>query len=343
MSIQKISFDESLAKVVSDEKCMACAACVVCCPLNSLEYVEGKPKLVGKCTACGICAQLCPQYDLPQPDLEKFVFGREKTIKDDFGIYRRIVIARATDKKTLQVCQDGGVVSTLLMAALKNGIINGAAISGISKEKPFYPIPKLVTSSDEILDCAGTRYTYSPNMLALREGVKLKEAKLAFVGTPCQINVLRKMQILPLKKYARALNFTIGLMCTETFNYEGLMETHIQEEMGIDLQDVKKINIKGKILVTTKSNEVKGIPLKVAKKYARKTCDLCTDFSSELADISTGGLGLTDWTLTILRTKKGEEIFEYAQKNGLLETKPSEEEKRAVDLLIRLSKMKRKK
>ena len=53
MSIQKISFDESLQKIVSDEKCMGCAACVVCCPLNSLEYVEEKPKLVGKCTECG--------------------------------------------------------------------------------------------------------------------------------------------------------------------------------------------------------------------------------------------------------------------------------------------------
>jgi coenzyme F420 hydrogenase subunit beta len=264
-------------------------------------------------------------------------------MEEDFGMYRRIVIARTTDKRILQVCQDGGVVSTLLTVALQNGIINGAVVSGISKEKPFYPIPKLVTTPEEVLECAGTRYSYSPNMLALREGVKNKEAKLAFIGTPCQINVIRKMQMLPLKKYAKALNFTIGLMCTETFNYEGLMEKHIQGVMGIDLQNVKKINIKGKILVATKSNEVKGIPLKVAKQYARKTCDLCTDFSSELADISTGGLGLTGWTLTILRTKKGEEVFEYAQRKGLLETKPVEQEERAVNLLIRLSKSKRRK
>ncbi|MCK4953127.1 Coenzyme F420 hydrogenase/dehydrogenase, beta subunit C-terminal domain [Candidatus Bathyarchaeota archaeon] len=343
MSIQKISFEESLEKIVSDEKCMGCAACVVCCPLNSLEYVEGKPKLVGKCTACGICAQLCPQYALPRQAMEKFVFGREKTIEEDFGIYRRIVIARTTDERILQVCQDGGVVSTLLTVALKNGIINGAVVSGISNEKPFYPVPKLVTNPEEVLECAGTRYSYSPNMLAFREGVKDKEAKLAFVGTPCQINVIRNMQMLPLKKYAKALDFTIGLMCTETFTYEGLMEKHIQGVMGIDLQNVTKINIKGKILVATKSNEVKGIPLKVAKQYARKTCDLCTDFSSELADISTGGLGMTGWTLTILRTKKGEEMFEYAQRKGLLEIKPVEQEKRAVNLLIRLSKLKRRK
>lgn len=337
MSIPKVSFEESLEKVVLAENCMGCAACVVSCPLNSLEYVEEKPKIIGKCTACGICAQICPRYDLPWSAMEKFVFGRERKAEEDFGIYQRIVIARTKDKRILRVCQDGGVVTTLLMAALKNGLINGAATSGISKEKPFYPVPYLVTTPQEVLECAGTRYSYSPNMLALREGVKRKEAKLAFVGTPCQIQAIRKMQMFPLKRYAKALDFTIGLMCTETFTYEGLMEKHIQGMLGIDLRNVKKINIKAKILVTTKSNEVKVIPLKVAKRYTRKPCDVCTDFSSELADISTGGLGMTGWTLAVLRTKKGEEVFEYAESEGLFETKSVEQERGAVKLLIKLS------
>ena len=147
----------------------------------------------------------------------------------------------------------------------------------------------------------------------------------------------------PLKRFNRALNFSIGLMCTETFTYEGLMEKYIRGMLGVDLHDVKKINIKGKVLVTTKSNEMKAIPLKTAKKYTRKMCNLCTDFSTELADISTGGLGMDGWTFTILRTKKGEEMFEYAERKGLFETRTVEQEKGALNLLARLSKMKRRK
>ncbi|NIU57219.1 MAG: hypothetical protein GWN67_12790, partial [Phycisphaerae bacterium] len=106
---------------------------------------------------------------------------------------------------------------------------------------------------------------------------------------------------------------TIGLMCTESFTYEGLMQRHIQRELGVNLYDISKINIKGKILVTTKSGEIQTVPLAEAKKYTRKGCPPCTDFSSELSDISAGGLGLKDWTLIVIRTEKGEQLFESAE------------------------------
>jgi len=342
MPIPKLSFEESLEKiVVSADKCIGCAACVISCPLKILEYAKGMPKVMGKCTSCGICAQICPRYELSLPSVENFVFGRERKPNEEFGVYRRVLVARAKDKDVLKVCQDGGVVSALLVFALESGIIDGAAISGVSEAKPFYPVPKLAMSPEKILECAGTRYSYSPNLLAFQEGVELKKESLAFVGTPCQIRAIRRMQMFPLKKYAKALNFTIGLMCTEAFTYEGLMEKKIQGELGIDLRDVKKINIKGKVIVTMKSGEAREIPLKEVKEYAQKGCALCPDFSAELADIATGGLGLTDWTLTILRTEKGEELFERAEKKGLLKTKPIEQEKNALDTLVKLSRRKR--
>jgi len=342
MKFPKLSFEEALKEVVLAEKCMGCSACVVVCPINCLEYVEGKPKVTKECNTCGICAVVCPRYEFSWPDLEKFVFGREKKPEEDFGVYRRIVIAQANDKNLLQFCQDGGVVTALLTFALKKGMIDGAAVSGVNQDKPFYPVPRLATTPQEVLECAGTRYSYSPNLLAFQEGVNQKKKSLAFVGTPCQIHSLRKIGMVPLKKYTNPLQLAIGLMCTECFTYEGLMKKQIQGELGVNLHDVKKINIKAKVLVTTKSGEVKVIPLKDAKRNTRLSCTLCTDFSAELADISAGGLGLSDWTFTILRTEKGEEFFESAEREGLLKTKPiAEEEKGAFDLLVKLSKRKR--
>ena len=111
--------------------------------------------------------------------------------------------------------------------------------------------------------------------------------------------------------------------------------------LGVNPHDIRKMNIKGRILVTPKSGEDKTISLKEAKKYTRKSCLPCTDFSAELADISTGGLGLGGWTLTVIRTGKGERLFEDAVQARLLETRPIEEERRAFDLLIALSRKKR--
>jgi len=343
MSFPKLSFEETLLeKVVLEENCVGCGACVLVCPFGCLEYFEQKPKLVKECEVCGICPRVCPRYEWSWSDLEKLVFGRERNPNEDFGIYQRLVFAQTTDKDIMRSCQDGGVVTTLITFALKNGIIDGAFLSGLSIDKPFYPVPLLVTTPKEVLNCAGTRYTYSPNLLAIQEALKQKIQNLALVGTPCQIQAIRKMEAANLRRYTGRIKFTIGLMCTESFTYEGLMKKQIQQILGINLHDVKKMNIKGKIIVTTNSGGVKTISLAEAKRYTRKSCLPCTDFSAELADISAGGLGLAGWTLTIIRTEKGRELFENAEKAGLIKTRPAKEEKNAFNLLIKLSRKKRK-
>lgn len=342
MSVSKVSFEESLGKNVVDAGiCASCGACVLVCPFSCLEYRDGKPVLVKDCKVCGICPRVCPQYGQSLSEVEKFVFGRERRLDEQFGVYRRLLAARAKDEKIRSVAQDGGLVTALLVFGLEKGIIDSAVVSGISGEKPLYPTPKLATTPAEVLESAGTRYTYSPNILAIAEAIKQKRQSAAFVGTPCQIRAIRKIQIAGLKKYTAPLKLLVGLMCSESFVYEGLMEKHIREKLGINLNDIVKINIKGKMLVTTKSG-VKAIPLAELKDYVRKSCGVCNDFSSELADISTGGLGLEGWTFAVIRTKEGEEFFEAAEKAEVLETRPVEKDDFALGLLVKLSTKKRK-
>lgn len=342
MSFPKISFEESLGNnVIETEKCVGCGTCALVCPFSCLEYREGKPALVKECKVCGICPQVCPQNEWAQSKVENFVFGRKRQPGEDFGVYRKILAARAKDEKVCGVSQDGGVATALLLFALERGLIDSAIVSGVSKDKPLYPVPKLTTTPAEVMESAGTRYSYSPNILALAEGIKQKRSRMAFVGTPCQIRAIRKMQMAGLKKYTAPLKLLIGLMCSESFSYEGLMEKHIHEKLGVNLNDIVKMNIKGKMLVMTKS-DVKTIPLAEVKQHARKSCGVCEDFSSELADISVGGLGLDGWTFVIVRTKEGEEIFEAAEKAGVLETRLVEKNEPALNLLLKLSAKKRK-
>ena len=129
-------------------------------------------------------------------------------------------------------------------------------------------------------------------------------------------------------------------MCSECFVYEGLMEGHIRGKLGIVPGEIRKMNIKGKMMVTTNAG-VTAIPLVDVKQYVRKSCGVCDDFSSELADISVGGLGLDGWTFTIIRSEKGEELFSSAEKAGAIVTKPLEEGSFALGLLMKLSRRKR--
>ncbi len=341
MSHNKISFEDSLMKDVVDAgKCVSCGTCVVVCPFSCLSLDKETPSLVKECKVCGICARVCPRYEWKMSNVENFVFGRERKPEEEFGIHRRIAISQATDDNILKVRQDGGAATALMLFALKNGFIDSAIVAGIDEKKPFYPTPVLASTEEGLIEAAGTKYSCSSNILALAEMLKQKKANVAFVGTPCQIHAVRRMQMAGLKRQTGPLKLLIGLMCSECFMYEGLMENHIHGKLGIDLCDIKKINIKGKMLVTTDSG-VTEIPLAEIKQYARKSCSFCDDFSSELADISVGGLGLDGWTFTIIRTEKGEELFSSAEKAGYLHTKTLDEGAFPFKLLKKLSRRKR--
>ena len=336
----KIGFEESLKKDVIDSgKCLGCRTCIVVCPFGCLDYGEEKPTLVKECKNCGICAQACPQYGWVRSEAEKFVFGRERKPEEKFGIYRKLVIAQATDSQILKVCQDGGIVTALLLFALKEGIIDGAIVAAEDPQKPLYPYPMLATTPQEILQSAGTKYFYSPNILALTETTKQKKSGIAFVGTPCHIRAIRKMEMSGLKKYTTPLKFLIGLACSECFDYKGLMENHIHKKLGVNLSRIRKMNIKGDMLLTLDSETV-SIPLAEIKQYVRKNCSSCNDFSAELADISVGGLGLKNWSLVIIRTEKGEELFSKAERAGVIKTRDVNEEPFTLKLLKKLSKRK---
>ena len=94
MSAPKLSYEESLQQnVLLKELCAGCGACILVCPFTCLEYSENQPKLVKKCEVCGICAKACPRYEFSQQSLERLVFERERKSDEEFGVYRRLVVA----------------------------------------------------------------------------------------------------------------------------------------------------------------------------------------------------------------------------------------------------------
>ena len=278
-----------------------------------------------------------------------------------FGRYRRIVAARCKDPEILARCQDGGVVTAILCHGLREGLFDGAVVSAADETMPAAPKPKVVTAVADAIASASSWYTYCPNNLALADAERLGLTKVCFVGVPCQITPTRKIQLADpaylvngkkkekhlerqtkfLKGYGERVAFTVGLLCTEVFTYEGLMVGKIQEEMGIPLTDVKKFNVKGKVLVYKKDGAVVDMPLHRAQEYARPECHHCGDFTAELSDISCGGVACMDWTITILRSEAGERLFDDMVARGLLETRPMEEFENSMKVMIRLTKKQR--
>ena len=362
--------------VVDAGSCCECGSCVLVCPHNVIEYIDSKPKQTAKAKAdfdycgisegvgCDVCASVCPRLWPRENHLKDATFQetRSETYEGIFGAYQHIFMARTKRDDVMARAQDGGIVTALLAWALEAGVIDGAVVSAVGEDDPpCDPSPKVATTYEEIRASAGSWYTYCPNNLALEEVKERDLKKVGFVGVPCQITPIRKMELIDpaflvshkkrpqhiekqrgfLRGFSERVAFQIGLFCTEVFTFD-LMTEKIEKDLGIPLTDVAKFNVKGEVLVHKKDGELVTFSLQEAmENYQRPECQHCADFSAELADIACGGVGTRGWTIVVLRTEKGKEIWSEFEKEGLVEIQPMQENRRAWNILHILARRQR--
>ena len=356
MAIEKPQWKELFSEVVTSGLCTGCAACVVACPHDVLDYETangvykpwhldidgGRDNCTHGETGCTLCTRACPRFRNWESEIDTHKFARERTDDEVYGI-GDVLLAKSTDESILDNGQDGGVVSTLLIYALENDIIDAALVSGLEGDGTTWRAePRVATTRQDVLDTAKSRYTYSANLLAYPKAVEGGAERIALVGMGCMASAPGVMQSRKAGKIARRLGFTIGLLCSKTFD-DAIFEELFETKYNIKRADIKKMNIKGVFQIWTNDGEFHEVPLKEAHAFTREGCTHCPDFAAEHADISTGGIGaFGDWTLVIVRTDKGRELMNALKEKGLIETRPGDDDPGAVALLHKLAQLSRK-
>ena len=343
-------------EVVTSGLCTGCSACVVACPYDVLGYdqqsaykpfhVEGTGGLDG-CThgerGCTLCTRACPRFREWEPEIDQHLFGRPRTDDEVAGIAGQVVLARASDPELHEAGQDGGLVSALLVWALEHDVIDAALVSALEGDGASWKaVPAVVRDRSGVLATAGSRYTYSANPLAYAQAVENGAERIALVGMGCQASAPAVMAARKAGKVARRFVLSIGLMCSKTFD-DAIFPELFEARYGLRREDMVKMNIKGVFQVWMRNGEYHEIPLKEAHGWTREGCLSCPDFAAEHADISTGGIGaFNDWTLTVLRTARGQELFSSMVADGAVEVRPGEDDPGAIALMQRLSKVSRR-
>ncbi len=140
------------------------------------------------------------------------------------------------------------------------------------------------------------------------------------VGTPCQIVAATKMDKFLDEEFP--VDIKIGLFCMENFSYS-YMKDMLKDEYDADIKDVVECRIeKGYLWFFLTEDRTVKIPINKAKKCVRKNCTVCMDFTSELSDVSVGSVGSPEgWSTVIVRTEKGLELIEAAEKDNYIQTK----------------------
>ncbi|HDS46261.1 MAG TPA: coenzyme F420 hydrogenase [Methanomicrobia archaeon] len=311
-------------EVTAKRICCLCGTCAAFCDKIDIgKSVDGKQEPIfvdDYDSVCGLCYTFCPRTFLPQDEIERRLFGtiHRRAEEDQLGLYRSVYAARATRVEILEQAQDGGAVTALLAYALETGLLDCAVIT--TSDEQWRPKTEVARTAEELLEGAGTKYTLYPSVTGVRDALTAGCEKIGFVGLPCQIQGLRKVQTAhqPYDLGIEKVKLLIGLFCMENFTPE-LLDYVAEKSRGGSLSGICKFEIRGKDLFLFEESR-QGIPLSEIKDFIGDGCLVCMDYTAELADLSVGSVGSEEgWSTIFVRTELGETLLKGALESGYLE------------------------
>ncbi len=274
------------------------------------------------CSECGLCdtyyihyvKEACAFINQQIDTLEQQTHTRSRNLENPdeiyFGVHQDMMAARK--KQPVPGAQWTGIVSTIAIEMLNNGIVEGVVCVQNTKEDRFGPMPIIARTPEEILAAKVNKPTLSPNLSILEQVEKSGLKRLLVIGVGCQIQALRAVE----KQLGLEKLYVLGTPCVDNVSREGLqkfLETtskspdtvvhyefmqdfrvHFKHEDGL----IEKVPFFG-----LKTNKLKDV-------FA-PSCMSCFDYVNSLADLVVGYMGAPfGWQWIVVRNEKGQQMLD---------------------------------
>jgi len=328
-----LGFGHLAETVIKADLCCSCGTCVAACPegIIRLEGEECRPTAArpSECTECSRCVAACPGRHVPYAQLlgQRPVAGSSV----HFGPHLAKFRAAATDAQVRAQGASGGFVTAFLSFLLEAGEIDSAIVAGAAEDEPWRSVAKIVTTPQELLACAGSRYTLVATNAALSDA----KGRCALVGLPCHVLGFRKLEQLA-PTVSQRIALVIGLFCG--VNLDPRATGHILGELGVtDRSEVVGYRSRsasygsargelrnGRILKYPEHDSYGFDVVRLAPLFHRTRCSLCFDNVNELADVSVGDAtgGARKESCIVVRTSRALSLVRAAQKAGRVALSP---------------------
>ena len=301
-----IEASSTINKVVKLNLCNGCGTCAAICPKKAIhmEIDEKKGVYIAqineeRCTECNLCFAVCPGHGIDYNELNLEIFGKvpENIL---IGNYLNCYSGYSTDYNIRYNSSSGGLVTQTLIFALEEGIIDGAIVTRMKKEKPLEPEPFIAKTKEEIIEAMGSKYCPVPLNIALEEALKT-EGRFAIVGLPCHVDGLRKAEKIN-KRIKQKIVLRLGIFCNHSPNFYAT--STLLKKLKIKEEDLDKFTYRGdgypgtlKILSAKgKKNLVQSASWSFIGShfFYPNRCLCCSNGICELADISFGDAWLPE-------------------------------------------------
>lgn len=336
---------KTIESVVATGSCTGCGTCAGICRRDAVSLAVDHPTGlylptvdIKKCSNCGLCLEACPGFGVDFGLLNRAIFG-EQPQDMALGRYLGCYTGHAADRDLRYNSSSGGLVTALLVHALDEGMIQGALVTGMSREHPFEPRPFIARTRQEIVSSAGSKYCPVPANIALREILRSDDGRtFAVVGLPCQIQGIRKAAEAD-QKLKRRIMFVLGIFCSHSASFHqtefALRKRNIRGEEVAQLLH-RGPGWPGPMTVYLKDGTTAYVPYRelmlwhALGAFVPSGCTGCSDGTAELADLSLGDAWLREAaadkagsSVVIARNDVGQKLIIGAAARGVIELKPT--------------------
>ncbi|MCR4619460.1 MAG: Coenzyme F420 hydrogenase/dehydrogenase, beta subunit C-terminal domain [Paludibacteraceae bacterium] len=332
--------------VIKHNLCLGCGLCEDMCPKEAicLQTLQGeyRPKVnEDLCLGdkCERCVSICPGLGVNFCEIEKRIHQESELNESQYlGQYKQLFTGYCTNKDIRYHSASGGMVTGLLIYLLEKKIIEGAVVTQFSVQDNITPKTFIARTKEELISARSSKYC-PVSMQGIRKQIREAEGKYVIVGIPCHIHGFRKIEQID-KKFKDHVFAYWGLYCSSgrTFNLtDYVFQKNRIEKETLSYFQYRDNGCMGN-LVAEDRNGKKEIPFEMYYPPLRsffipRRCHLCIDHSAELSDMSFGDIHVKPYSddkiginSVIARNNKMQELLIQAEKDGVIEIVPLEEE-----------------
>lgn len=284
------------------------------------------------CSECGLCdtyyihyvKEACAFLNQQFESLEQQSHGRARDLDNwdecYFGVHQQMMAARKTEP--IPGAQWTGIVSSIAIAMLESGRVEGVVCVQHSESDRFTPKPVIARSREEILAARVNKPTLSPNLSVLEQVAQSGLKRLLVIGVGCQIQALRAVQ----DKLGLEKLYVLGTPCVDNVTRAGLQKfletTSRSPETVIYYEFMQDFRVHFKHSDgSTETVPFFGLKTNQLKDVFAPSCMSCFDYVNGLADLVVGYMGAPfGWQWLVVRNHLGQEMLDLVRDQ--LETQP---------------------